>query len=140
MLGSTHGTLTTDARRARALACDEQPSPVVHGRPAEGADVDVRGRPLYAEVPDLDRFFRPGSVAVIGASDAEGRPNTGITRQLLDWAGRVGARVHPVHPTRGWGFGVPCSPTLSDLPEQVDLAVLLVSDPLPLFEELAPPR
>ncbi len=90
MLGSTHGTLTTDARRARVLGCDEQPSPVVHGRPAEGADVDVSGRPLYAEVPDLDRFFRPGSVAVVGASDAEGRPNTGITRQLLDWAGRVG--------------------------------------------------
>ncbi|MBW8702704.1 hypothetical protein MBT84_24200 [Streptomyces sp. MBT84] len=140
MLGSTHGTLTTDARRARALACDEQPSPVVHGRPAEGADVDVSGRPLYAEVPDLDRFFRPGSIAVVGASDAEGRPNTGIIRQLLDWAGRVGARVHPVHPTRGSVFGVPCSPTLSDLPEQVDLAVLLVSDPLPLFEELGPAK
>ncbi|MET8632366.1 MULTISPECIES: acetate--CoA ligase family protein [unclassified Streptomyces] len=136
MLGSTHGTLTTDSHRARAIACDAQPPPVVHGRPAEGADVDVSGRPLYAEVPDLDRFFRPGSVAVVGASDAEGRPNTGITRQLLDWAGRVGARVHPVHPTRGSVFGVPCSPSLSDLPEQVDLAVLLVSDPLPLFEEL----
>ncbi|MFJ8991531.1 acetate--CoA ligase family protein [Streptomyces sp. NPDC102279] len=137
MLGSTHGTLTTDSRRARVIACGEQPSPVVHGRPAEVDDLDVSGRPLYADAPDLDRFFRPGSVAVIGASDAEGRPNTGITRQLIGWAERVGARLHPVHPTRGSVFGMPCLPSVADLPEQVDLAVLLVADPLPVIEELA---
>ncbi|MFJ2831357.1 acetate--CoA ligase family protein [Streptomyces sp. NPDC087263] len=137
MLGSTHGTLTTDSRRARVIACGEQPSPVVHGRPAEVHDLDVSGRPLYAGVPDLDRFFRPESVAVIGASDAEGRPNTGITRQLIAWAERVGARLHPVHPTRQSVFGIPCFPSVSDLPEQVDLAVLLVGDPLPVIEKLA---
>lgn len=108
MLGSTHGTLTTDSRRARVIACGEQPSPVVHGRPADVDDLDVGGRPLYAGVPDLDRFFRPESLAVVGASDAEGRPNTGITRQLLAWAERVGARLHPVHPTREAVFGIPC--------------------------------
>jgi acyl-CoA synthetase (NDP forming) len=137
MLGSTHGTLTTDSRRARVIACGEQPSPVVHGRPAEVDDLDVSGRPLYATVPDLDRFFRPESVAVIGASDAEGRPNTGITRQLIGWAERVGARLHPVHPTRRSVFGLPCLASVADLPEQVDLAVLLVGDPLPVIEELA---
>jgi acyl-CoA synthetase (NDP forming) len=137
MLGSTHGTLTTDSRRARVIACGEQPAPAVHGRPAATDDLDVSGRPLYAGVPDLDRFFRPESVAVIGASDAEGRPNTGITKQLLTWAERVGARLHPVHPTRQSVFGIPCVPSVPHLPEQVDLAVLLVSDPLPVVEELA---
>ncbi|MER6674625.1 acetate--CoA ligase family protein [Streptomyces sp. NPDC000983] len=137
MLGSTHGTLTTDSRRARVIACGEQPGPAVHGRPAEPDDLDVSGRPLYAAVPDLDRLFRPESLAVIGASDAEGRPNTGITRQLLAWAERVGARLHPVHPTRPSVFGVPCSPSVADLPEQVDLAVLLVADPLAVIGELA---
>ncbi|WP_409471370.1 acetate--CoA ligase family protein [Streptomyces sp. HC307] len=138
MLGSTHGTLTTDSRRARAIACGEQrPGPAVHGRPADVDDLDVSGRPLYADVPDLDRFFRPESVAVIGASDADGRPNTGITRQLIAWAGRVGTRLHPVHPTRESVFGIPCAPSVADLPEQVDLAVLLVADPLPVVEELA---
>ncbi|MFD7166994.1 acetate--CoA ligase family protein [Streptomyces violascens] len=137
MLGSTHGTLTTDFR-ARVVACGEQPAPgAVHGRAAGEGDLDVSGRPLYADVPDLDRFFRPESVAVVGASDAEGRPNTGITRQLIDWAQRVGARIHPVHPTRESVFGLPCIPSVSDLPEQVDLAVLLVGDPLPVIEELA---
>ncbi|MFF6949175.1 acetate--CoA ligase family protein [Streptomyces iakyrus] len=137
MLGSTHGTLTTDSRRARAIACGERSGPVVHGRPAQDGDLDVSGRPLHAGVPDLDRFFRPRSVAVIGASDAEGRPNTGITRQLLDWAERVGARLHPVHPSRPSVFGIPCSPSVADLPEQVDVAVVLVGDPLPVIEELA---
>ncbi|MFI1765390.1 acetate--CoA ligase family protein [Streptomyces sp. NPDC020800] len=135
MLGSTHGTLTTDSRRARVIACGEQrPGPVVHD---QVGDVDVSGRPLSADVPDLARFFRPESLAVIGASDAEGRPNTGITRQLLAWAERVGARVHPVHPARPSVFGIPCAATVADLPEQVDLAVLLVADPLPVIEELA---
>ncbi|MFF5001874.1 acetate--CoA ligase family protein [Streptomyces phaeochromogenes] len=137
MLGSTHGTLTTDSRRARVIACGEQPAPAVHGRPAATDDLDVSGRPLYAGVPDLDRFFRPERVAVVGASDAEGRPNTGITRQLLAWSERVGARLYPVHPTRESVFGIPCVAAVTDLPEEVDLAVLLVSDPLPVIEELA---
>ncbi|GAA1349979.1 acetate--CoA ligase family protein [Streptomyces beijiangensis] len=136
MLGSTHGTLTTDFR-ARVVACGEQPPIAVHGIAAAEGDVDVSGRPLHAAVPDLDRFFRPESVAVVGASDAEGRPNTGITRQLMAWAERVGARLHPVHPTRETVFGMPCVPSVADLPEQVDLAVLLVGDPLPVIEQLA---
>ncbi|MEW2136898.1 acetate--CoA ligase family protein [Streptomyces sp. NPDC005409] len=140
MLGSTHGTLTTDFR-ARVEACGETPRTAVHSSAAPSADdavaLDVSGRPLHADVPDLDRFFRPESVAVVGASDAEGRPSTGITRQLIAWAERVGARIHPVHPTRESVFGLPCAPTVAALPEQVDLAVLLVADPLPVLEELA---
>ena len=137
MLGSTHGTLTTHFR-ARVVACGEEPHAAVHSMTAAAAegDLDVSGRPLHATVPDLDRFFRPESVAVIGASDTEGRPRTGITRQLVAWAERVGARLHPVHPTRESVFGRPCSPSVADLPEQVDLAVLLVGDPLPVIEEL----
>ncbi|MER6114339.1 acetate--CoA ligase family protein [Streptomyces sp. NPDC001743] len=138
MLGSTHGTLTTDFR-ARVVACGEEPHAAVHSMAAAAAegDLDVSGRPLHAPVPDLDRFFRPASVAVIGASDTEGRPHTGITRQLIAWAERVGARLYPVHPTRESVFGRPCSPSVAALPEQVDLAVLLVGDPLPVIEELA---
>ncbi|MEE6266903.1 MULTISPECIES: acetate--CoA ligase family protein [Streptomyces] len=153
MLGSTHGTLTTHSRPARVVACGERPPHTVHGTadpdgadgprsagaatgPA-GIDQDVSGRPLYAPVPDLDRFFRPESVAVIGASDSEGRPNTGITRQLIAWAERVGARLHPVNPGRERVFGLPCHAGVGELPEPVDLAVLLVGDPLPLIGQLA---
>ncbi|UQA94764.1 acetate--CoA ligase family protein [Streptomyces halobius] len=140
MLGSTHGTLTTHSRPARVVACGEQPPHAVHGlsEPRGGiGDRDVSGRPLHAPVPDLDRFFRPESVAVIGASDSEGRPNTGITRQLITWAERVGARLHPVNPGRERVFGLPCHTAVADLPEPVDLAVLLVGDPVPVIEQLA---
>ncbi|MCT4357695.1 acetate--CoA ligase family protein [Streptomyces sp. Je 1-79] len=139
MLGSTHGTFTTDLR-ARVVACGDHsgtPGVAVHGVTAVEGDTDVSGRPLHAPVPDLDRFFRPGSVAVVGASDAEGRPNTGITRQLIAWAERVGARLVPVHPTRTTVFGIDCAPSVAALAEPVDLAVLLVADPLPVIEELA---
>ncbi|PSJ26242.1 pimeloyl-CoA synthetase [Streptosporangium nondiastaticum] len=136
MLGSTHGTLTTTSRPARVVACGERPGPAVHGQADGAEDVDVSGRPLRSDIPDLDRLFRPETVAVVGASDAEGRPNTGITRQLLAWSERVGARLHPVHPTRTSVFGIPCHPSVRDLPERVDLAVLLVGDPLPVLEEL----
>ncbi|MEV6568235.1 acetate--CoA ligase family protein [Streptomyces kronopolitis] len=146
MLGSTHGTLTTHSRPARVVACGEQRPHTVHGisepQPGDGGqgtgadDRDVSGRPLHAPVPDLDRFFRPESVAVVGASDSEGRPNTGITRQLIAWAERVGARLHPVNPGRAEVFGRPCHATVADLPETVDLAVLLVADPLPVIEQL----
>ncbi|MEW5625126.1 acetate--CoA ligase family protein [Streptomyces hydrogenans] len=135
MLGSTHGTFTTGLR-ARVDACGESPRTAVHGHAAAPGDRDVSGRELYAEVPDLDRFFRPRSVAVVGASDAEGRPNTGITRQLLAWAERVGAQLVPVHPTRASVFGLTCVRSVKDLAEPVDLAVLLVADPLPVVEEL----
>ncbi|GAA0443119.1 acetate--CoA ligase family protein [Streptomyces olivaceiscleroticus] len=154
MLGSTHGTLTTHSRPARVVACGGTTPQAVHGTagppgtgagagtgdgggPGSAGDLDVSGRPLTAAVPDLDRFFRPGSVAVVGASDSEGRPHTGITRRLVDWAERVGTRLHPVNPGRATVFGLPCHASVSDLPEQVDLAVLLVADPLPVIEELA---
>ncbi|UGY92015.1 acetate--CoA ligase family protein [Streptomyces gobiensis] len=139
MLGSTHGTLTTTPRAAHVMACGARPGPAVHERTRDDLDIalDVSGRPLQAAVPDLDRLFRPESVAVVGASDAEGRPNTGITRQLIRWAERVGARLHPVHPTRETVFGLPCAAAVADLPEPVDLAVLLISDPAPVIEQLA---
>ncbi|MBO8192954.1 acetate--CoA ligase family protein [Streptomyces oryzae] len=139
MLGSTHGTLTMTPRSARVLACGEQTAGAVHGSAYGAADavLDVSGRPLHAPVPDLDRFFRPEAVAVVGASDAEGRPNAGITRQLMAWAERVGARLHPVHPSRREVYGLPCAASVAALPEPVDVAVLLVADPLPVLEQLA---
>ncbi|MFF4222870.1 acetate--CoA ligase family protein [Streptomyces abikoensis] len=140
MLGSTHGTLTTTSRPARVTACGRHPGPAVHGTTTTAEDTDVSGRPLSSNVPDLDRLFRPRTMAVIGASETEGRPNTAITRQLIGWAERVGARVHPVHPTRTTVFGLPCHASVRDLPERVDLAVLLVGDPAPVLEELKETR
>jgi acyl-CoA synthetase (NDP forming) len=79
---------------------------------------------------DLDRFFHPRTVAVVGASDTEGKPNTGMTRMLNAWAERVGATVYPVNPGRDSVFGKTCYPTINDIPDDVDVAALLVGDPV----------
>ncbi|MEY9962950.1 acyl-CoA synthetase (NDP forming) [Streptacidiphilus sp. MAP12-16] len=103
-------------------------------------ETDVSGRPLRPRPVDLDPFFRPASVAVIGASDTHGRPNTGITRQLRTWSERVGARMYPVNPGRREVDGHPCYPDLASVPvaggEPIDLAVILLADPAPVVPQL----
>src|SRR3954453_20572792 len=90
----------------------------------------MSGRPTRLREVDLDRFFHPNAVAVIGASDTEGKPNTGITRQLRAWADRVGATLYPVNPGRETVDGLRCYPSVTDIDGDVDVAALLVGDPV----------
>jgi len=99
--------------------------------------VDVSGRPVALADAHLDRFFHPTSVAVVGASDEEGRPNTGITRQLHRWAERMGATFFPVHPKRAAVFGIPCVRSVGDLPDGVDVLAFVVSDPVDAIRQAA---
>jgi acyl-CoA synthetase (NDP forming) len=103
-------------------------------------DNDVSGRPLHPRPVDLESFFRPATVAVIGASDTPDRPNTGITRQLRAWSERVGARMFPVNPGRSEVDGLPCYPDLAAVPvpggEPIDLAVVLLADPAAVVPQL----
>ncbi|MGA4539933.1 acetate--CoA ligase family protein [Uniformispora flossi] len=99
--------------------------------------VDLTGRPLQLRPADLDRFFRPRTVAVIGASDTEGRPGARITAQLRAWSERVGARMFPVNPKHATIGGQACHPDIASVPEVVDLAVILVGDPQEVLADLA---
>ena len=91
---------------------------------------DIRSRPTRLRDVDLDRFFHPKAVAVVGASDTEGKPNTGITRQLHAWTDRVGATLYPVNPGRDSVFGLRCYASVTDIDGDVDVAALLVGDPV----------
>ena len=86
---------------------------------------------------ELDRFFAPRSIAVIGASDAEGSPNTAVWRTLRAHAERVGATIHPVNPRVAELDGVVCRPSIAEVPGPVDLAVILVRDAVGAFAEVA---
>src|SRR5579864_6955559 len=75
----------------------------------------------------LDVFFAPKSVAVIGATET---PNT-VGRTLL-WnlvTSPFGGTVYPVNPKRSSVLGVKAYPSISDIPEAVDLAVVVTPPP-----------
>lgn len=99
-------------------------------------ELDVSGRPLQLRDVDLDRFLHPRSVAVIGASEAPGRPNAGMTRKVKDWADAHGAAFYPVHPKYETVLGAPCVPSVFDVPGELDLAVIVTSKAIETFEEV----
>ncbi len=74
--------------------------------------------PHYA----LDSFFKPKSVAVVGASVTPGAVGSILMRNLLQ--NPFGGVVYPINPKRKAVHGVLCYPSLLDLPEAVDLAVI----------------
>ncbi|SFG45995.1 Acyl-CoA synthetase (NDP forming) [Novosphingobium sp. CF614] len=72
----------------------------------------------------LDRLIRPGSVAVIGASDKPGALGATLITNL-DHAGFAGT-VYPINPNRAAIGARPCLASVDDLPEGVDVAVLAI--------------
>jgi acetyltransferase len=75
----------------------------------------------------LDVFFSPRTVAVIGATE---NPNT-VGRTLF-WnlvTNPFGGTVYPVNPKRASVLGVKAYKSISDIPEAVDLAVIVTPPP-----------
>ncbi|MDX1510582.1 MAG: acetate--CoA ligase family protein [Nitriliruptorales bacterium] len=84
---------------------------------------------------DLDTFFQPRTVAIVGASDTPKRPNTAMTIKIRRWAEHAGATIFPVNPNRDTVDGLPCFATMADLPEPVDLVCFLVGDPIEVLPD-----
>jgi acyl-CoA synthetase (NDP forming) len=97
---------------------------------------DVTGRPTQLRDVDLGRFFRPRSVAVIGASDTDRRPNTAMWRKLRAWGEAFGATVIPVNPNRDTLDGLTCYKSIGDVPGDIDLAAVLVGDAVTALAEV----
>jgi len=72
----------------------------------------------------LQNFFKAESVAVIGASSTPGKIGYEILRSIsqYDYSGKV----YPVNPGSDSILGMKCYPSISEIPEKVDLAVLTV--------------
>jgi acyl-CoA synthetase (NDP forming) len=94
---------------------------------------DLTGRPTRLRDVDLDTFFRPRRVVVIGASDNR-RPNDSMWRKIRAWGERFGAEVIPVNPNRDTVDGVRCYRSVLEVPGEVDLAVILVGAAVEMFE------
>jgi acetyltransferase len=70
----------------------------------------------------LDALFRPGSVAVLGASTTPGSIGSILMHNLL--GASFDGIVYPINPKRRAVHGVYCYPRLAEVPGDIDLAVI----------------
>ena len=71
----------------------------------------------------LHSMFSPKSVAVIGATDREGSVGRTVLERLRIPAFR--GRIFPVNPNHAEVLGLPAYPKIGDVPEKVDLAIVV---------------
>lgn len=71
----------------------------------------------------LDALFIPNTVALIGAKDNPGAVGCTILNNLL--AGGFKGRIYPVNPKRNQVLGLTCYKSIGDVPEIVDLAIIV---------------
>ena len=69
-------------------------------------------------------FFEPKNVAVIGASATAGRPGNDVIRNIL--ANEYGGEIYLVNPKGGKILGLPVLPSIANLPDGVELAIILL--------------
>ena len=95
---------------------------LVDGKLYPNATGSGKEKDLQANTNHMEKFFRANSIAVIGASNTEGKVGYGVLDSLLnaDYQGVV----YPVNPTHPTIMGIQAYPSLAAIPEPVDLAVM----------------
>ena len=84
-------------------------------------------KPGAIAAPDLDRVFRPASLAIIGASPKPGSARNSIVKVPVKHG--FPGRIHPVTPSHAEIEGLTAYPTVADLPEVPDLALIITPRP-----------
>jgi len=79
---------------------------------------------------DLKALFEPSSVAVIGASSAEGKAGNAVVKNLLKFGYR--GKIYPINPKEKEILGLKCYPSIKDVPDDVDLVLIAIPAPLVL--------
>src|SRR5579862_1063144 len=72
---------------------------------------------------DLDVFFQPRSVAVIGATEREGHVGRTVLWNLV--SSPFGGIVYPVNSKKSSVLGIQAYPNVASLPETPELAVIM---------------
>lgn len=73
---------------------------------------------------ELDAIFRPTSIAVIGASQQPGKIGHEIVRNIIKYGFR--GKLFPVNPGAQFVHSIKCYPSILEIPDPVDLAVIVV--------------
>ncbi|MGH9630043.1 MAG: CoA-binding protein, partial [Bryobacteraceae bacterium] len=71
---------------------------------------------------NLDPFFKPSAVAVVGATDKAGKVGQTVMSNLM---ANFRGRLYPVNPNQDQVGGLRAYPNLGALPEPVDMAVIV---------------
>lgn len=79
---------------------------------------------LQQEMDSLEPLFKPKSIAIIGASNNIDKPS-GQPLDALIGNGFKG-RIYPVNPKYQTLMGLTCYPSISNIPDQVDLCIIAV--------------
>jgi len=95
--------------------------------PTEVSLAAIERREHVAEAASIARILAPRSIAVIGASSEPGAVGNAVFRNLLGY-GFTGP-AYPVNPSSLSVAGVRAYPTVLDVPDDVDLAVVIVPAP-----------
>ena len=75
----------------------------------------------------LDFFFRPQSLAIVGASRNPEKLGHAVLSNIIN-SGFPG-RVYPVNPKARALMGLPCYPSVLEIPDPVDLAIIVIPYP-----------
>src|SRR5438045_4022000 len=90
-----------------------------------------RGAPTtvfhYKQQHPLNAIFEPKSIAVIGATEKAGSVGRTILWNLI--SNPFGGTVFPINPKRPSLLGIKAYPTIKDVPDPVDLAVIVTPAP-----------
>lgn len=78
----------------------------------------------------LDKIFRPKSIAIVGATARKGTIGREITHNLISY-GFTG-KVFPVNPAAEVIHSIKCYPSILDIPDEIDLAIIVVRKDLVL--------
>ena len=77
---------------------------------------------------NIDSIFSPKSIAIIGASRQQGSVGQSLLANIID--SRFQGVVYPVNPKAQAILGIKSYPRVLDIPDDVDLAVIIVPAPL----------
>jgi acyl-CoA synthetase (NDP forming) len=88
------------------------------------SDGPAADRPRSTFVPNIKALVAPRSVAVVGASADITKWGGSALKSILD--GGYTGTIYPVNPKGGEFFGLQSYPSIEDLPEAPDLALLAV--------------
>jgi acyl-CoA synthetase (NDP forming) len=85
-----------------------------------------RPRPAARPVAKIERLLKPESAAILGVSTSGANPGRIVLGNLLEMGGVDPKRIYVIHPKARQVDGVKCVPSVDDLPEPVDMAVIAI--------------